>query len=199
MTLGGELQASGMREVRERIRAVVARVEQGDPLVILQHGQPVAVMLRFDEARRWERIERTLAAFHGLEVYPELAAATTELAGLLRGDTSPSRVAIAELTAEEREILAPLRTATITETREKFATYLEEIGRGRPLTIISSGRFVVTAISPAEFDRLRALGRTVAWFRAAGLDLETADEAAVAAFVRDFRSRPAASDEAAVG
>jgi len=86
----------------------------------------------------------------------------------------------------------------VIDTREKLATYLDEIHAGRPLTVISGGRFAVTLISPREFDRLRNLQRIVAWFRTAGLDLATADEAAVAAFVREFRGR-ASGAEAATG
>ena len=117
-----------MREVRERIRAVVARVEEGAPLVILQHGQPAAVMITFEEAERWARVERALAAFHGLELYPELAPDTSELAALvLAGQLPASRAAVRRLAGEAREILAPLRTVTITDTREKLATYLDQI------------------------------------------------------------------------
>ena len=86
MTLGGELQALGMREVRERIRAVVARVADGSPLVIMQHGDPAAVLIRFDEAERWGRVERALAALHALEVYPELVRGTGQLGAAVRGE-----------------------------------------------------------------------------------------------------------------
>jgi hypothetical protein len=67
------------------------------------------------------------------------------------------------------------------------------------MTIVSSGRFAATLVAPREFDRLRALDRTVGWFRAAGLDLAAADDQAIAGFVRDFSTRPAASDVAAAG
>jgi len=58
VTAGGMIQALGMREVRANIRAVVARVEAGEALVVLRDGQPTAVMLAFDEAQRWPEIER---------------------------------------------------------------------------------------------------------------------------------------------
>ena len=67
MTLAGELRALGMREVRERIRAVVARVGEGNPLVIMQHGDPAAVLIRFDEAERWGRVERARGHRRGVE------------------------------------------------------------------------------------------------------------------------------------
>lgn len=187
MTLAGTLQALGMREVRERIRAVVARVAEGDPLVIMQHGEPAAVLIRFDEAERWARIERAIAALHALEVYPELVAGSGQLGGAVRGEQKPTRSAIRRLDEEAREILGPLQTVQITDLREKLATYLEEAARGRALTVVSSGRFAASLISPREFDRLRRLDRIVSWFGAIGLDLGAADEAAIAAFVRDYR------------
>jgi prevent-host-death family protein len=197
MTLAGELQALGMREVRERIRAVVARVAEGNPLVIMQHGDPAAVLIAFDEAERWGRIERGLAALHAMDVYPELVPGTGQLGAAVRGELKPTRSAMRRLDDEPREILGSLQTVQITDLREKLASYLEEISRGRALTVVSSGRFAATLISPREFDRLRRLHRIVSWFVAAGLDLGADDEAAVAAFVRDHRR--GTQTEAAVG
>ena len=201
MTVGGTIQALGMREVREQMRAVVARVEEGQALVVLRDGQPSAVMLSFAEAQRWVQIERAFAALHGLEVYPELARDTAELAPIVRRERRPSPSAIRALAEQSRDILGPLRTTGITDARLKWASVLDEIGRGRILTIVSSGRFAVTIVSPREFDRLRALARTVSWFRAAGLDLGVADEAEIATFVREFadRATPAASGATAAG
>ena len=197
MTLGGELQALGMREVRERIRAVVARVADDNPLVIMQHGIPAAVLLRFDEAERWSRVERGLAALHALDVYPELVSGTGQMGAAVRGELKPTRSAIRRLDEEPRDILGPLQTVQITDLREKLATYLEEVSQGHAKTVVSSGRFAASLISPREFDRLRRLHRTVAWFAAAGLDLASADETEIAAFVRDYRGR--ARTESAVG
>jgi prevent-host-death family protein len=197
MTLAGEPQALGMREVRERIRAVVARVAEGNPLVIMQHGDPAAVLIRFDEAERWGRIERGLAALHALDVYPELVPGTGQLGTAVRGELKPTRAAIRRLDEEPREVLGPLQTVQITDLREKLATYLEEVSRGHALTVVSSGRFAASLISPREFDRLRRLHRIVSWFAGLGLDLGAADEAAIAAYVRDYRR--GTPTEAAVG
>jgi prevent-host-death family protein len=197
MTLAGELQALGMREVRERIRAVVARVAEGNPLVIMQHGDPAAVLIRFDEAERWGRVERALAALHALEVYPELVSGTGQLGAAVRGEIRPTRSAIRRLDEEPREVLGPLQTVQITDLRENLAANLEEVAQGRAKTIVSSGRFAASLISPREFDRLRRLFRASSWFAAAGLDLSSADEAAIAAFVRDYRADT--KTESAVG
>ncbi len=199
MTVGGMIQALGMREVRGNIRAVVARVEEGQALIVLRDGQPTAVMLAFAEAQRWQQIERSLSALHGLEIYPELARDTAELARIVRRETRPSASAVRRLAEVPRDILGPLRTVGITDARLKLASILDEISAGRTLTIVSSGRFAVTLVSPREFDRLRALARTVSWFRAAGLDLTTADEPEIAAFVRTFGERAVASDATAAG
>ena len=197
MTAGGMIQALGMREVRGNLRAAVARAEEGEALVVLRDGQPTAVMLAFAEAQRWQQIERALAAFHGLEIYPELARDTAELARIVRRETRPSATAVRRLGEQARDILAPLRTVGITDARLKLASILDEMGAGRTLTIVSGGRFAATLVSPREFDRLRALARTVSWFLAAGVDLATADEVAIAAFVRAFSDRAVVSDAAA--
>jgi antitoxin (DNA-binding transcriptional repressor) of toxin-antitoxin stability system len=198
MTAGGMVQALGMREVRGNLRAVVARVEEGEALIVLRDGQPMAVMLAFDEAQRWQQIEQNLSALHGLEIYPELARDTAELARIVRREGRPSTAAIERLSDLPRDILAPLRTLGITDARLKLASILDEIEGGRTLTIVSSGRFAATLVAPREFDRLRALARTVSWFRAAGLDLASADGSDVAAFVREFGVR-AATDTMAAG
>ena len=192
MTVGGTIQALGMREVRGNLRAAVARVEAGQALVVLRDGQPSAVMLSFAEAQRWGQIERAFAAFHGLDVYPELARDTVELSALVRRDLRPSTGAVRALAGQPRSILGPLRTIGITDARLKLATILDEIEDGRSITIVSSGRFAATLVSPEEFDRLRALARTVSWFATAGLDLATADEAAITTFVREYGTRTAA-------
>jgi len=188
MTIGRELQALGMREIRENIRAVVARVEEGAPLAVLREGELSAIMLRFDESQHWERIERSLSALHALGVYPELARDTTQLAPLVAGRLEPDPAAVRRLAAQPRAILAPLRTVGVTDARQRFASILDLVKQGRTITIVSNGRFAVTVIPPAEYERLRHLARTATWFRAAGLDLSGADEEEVAAFIRTYRA-----------
>lgn len=197
MTIGGERQALGMREMRERIRAVVARVADGQPLVILQHGVPAAVLIGFGEAERWGRIERGLAVLHALRIYPELLAGSVRLADAIAGQLRPSRSAIAQLEAEPRELAGPLVTVQITALREQLASHLAAVATGQALTVVSSGRFAAVLISPREFDRLRRLHEIVAGCAGLGLDLAGADEAAIAAFVADRRAERDA--RAAVG
>ncbi|HEV8697690.1 MAG TPA: hypothetical protein VGQ89_08355 [Candidatus Limnocylindrales bacterium] len=199
MTIGGAIATIGTDELRRNIRATLARVsERGETIVVMQHVAPAAVLIRFEEAERWARIERSIAALHGLGVYPELARDTLELPALVTGARRPSQAAIRSQVIQVREILAPLHVAGIADVRARLAGVLDEVMVGRPLTIAHGGRFAVTFISPREFDRLRGLERLVAWFRTAGLDLASADEDAVAGFVRDFRA-PAAQSESAIG
>lgn len=197
MTIERSLTSAGMRDMRERVRAVVASVESGDPVLILQHGQPAAVLLRHAEAERWGAIERALSALHALGVHAELAQDTAELASIVGGTRSADAGALRRLAETPREIIAPLRTVNITDLRERLASYLEEVMAGRTLTVVAGGRLAATMISPREYDRLRALARTVTWFRAAGLDLATADETAIATFVSAYRARRAEAAEAA--
>ena len=82
MTVSGVLAAMGTRELRTTLRAVVERVEQGTPVVVLKDGQPLAVMLQHEEAERWRRIEDSLAVLHAINVYPEALNDPSELADL---------------------------------------------------------------------------------------------------------------------
>lgn len=197
MTLRGELRSMLMNEVRQKLRVAVELVEEGSPLIVLEHGHPAAAMLRFDEVERWIRVERALSALHGLEIYPELARDTSELAAIVLGRVRPSLSAIRRLAGQPRHILAPLRTVGVREIQRVLAEIIDRVGAGQPQTISLNGRFPVILISIAEFDRLRDLTRTVSWFRAAGLDLGEAGEPEIVEFVRRFRAGPAADESGA--
>ncbi|MGH2381030.1 MAG: hypothetical protein ACRDG7_07400 [Candidatus Limnocylindria bacterium] len=199
MTIRTQVRAIGMREARDKWRSLVTEVKDGQPVLILRDLQPRAVMLRFDEVQRWRRIEDGLSALHGLEIYPELAHNTTELAALVRGHTHPSASAIRGLARQSRDILGALRTAAVSDAQRGLAALLDEIGSGRLMTIIDKKQLAVTLISPREYDRLHGLTNAVSWFRIGGLDLATAEPDNIAAWVRDFRERPAAAASEAQG
>jgi PHD/YefM family antitoxin component YafN of YafNO toxin-antitoxin module len=199
VTIRREIQTLGMREARERWRTVVTQVKDGQPILILRDLQPSAVMLSFEEAQRWRRVEEGLSALHGLEIYPELARSTAELAALVRGREQPSATAIRGLARQRRDILGALRTMAVSDAPRGFAALLDEIESGRLMTIVDKKQLAVTLVSPREYDRLRALTLAVNWFRAAGLNLETADADETTAWVRDFRERPAAFASEATG
>jgi prevent-host-death family protein len=186
VTIGGVLEAMGMRELRANLRAVVEKVEAGNPIVCLKDGQPLAVMISHREAEHWRKIEDSLATLHALGVYPEALADPSELADLasLR---PPDRVTMRKLTSEPRAILSPLRTIGVSDARAAFATLVGEIGQGRVRTIVARGHLAVAVIPAPEYDRLRALARVVSWFRGAGLDLAAATEQQVVDFVRARR------------
>jgi prevent-host-death family protein len=198
VTVSGVLQAMGTRELRTNLRAVVERVEQGSPVVILKDGQPLAVMLQHDEAERWRKIEDSLAALHAMNVYPEALNDPSELADLatLR---PPDYATIRKLTAEPRAILSPLRTVGVSDARAAFATLVEEVAQGRVRTIVYRGHLAVAIIPSPEYDRLRALARAVSWFRGAGLDLATATEQQVIDFVRTRREQTGGAQQQAAG
>jgi PHD/YefM family antitoxin component YafN of YafNO toxin-antitoxin module len=196
MTLRAQIRAIGMREARAQWRSVVAEVIDGQPILVLRDQRPSAVMLRFDEVQRWRRVEETLSALHGLEIYPELALSTTQLASLVRGEGRPSATALRGLARQSRDILGALRTTAVSDVPREFASLLDEIESGRLMTIVVRKELAVTLISPREYDRLLGLNLALKWFRTAGLDLERAEPDAVAAWVRDFRAGPAAASEA---
>jgi len=196
MTLRTRIRAIGMREARANWRSVVTDVIDGQPILVLRDQQPSAVMLRFDEVQRWRRVEETLSALHGLEIYPELAHSTTQLASLVRGEERPSPTALRGLARQSRDILGALRTTAVSDVPREFASLLDEIESGRLMTIVVRKELAVTLVSPREYDRLLGLNLALKWFRTAGLDLETAEPDAVAAWVRDFRAGPAAATEA---
>ena len=197
--IAGELRTMAMHELRDKARLAVAYAEAGTPVMIFQHGEPSAVLIANEEAERWIAIERSLSALHGLDVYPELADDTASLSSVIGRRERPNATAIRRLAREPRQILDIPRTIGITEIQRRLASILDEIGEGRPTAIYSSGKFVGVFITPGEYYRLRKLSRVVAWFRTAGLDLATADDAAIAEFVRAFREGSSSANESAVG
>ena len=197
--ISGELRTMPMHELREKARLAVAYAAAGTPVMVFQHGDPSAVLIANEEAERWVAIERSLSALHGLDVYPELVDDTASLGSVVAGRERAYATAVRRLAREPRQILDIPRTIGITEIQRRLAGILDEVGEGRPGAIYSSGKFVGVLITPAEYYRLRKLSRVVTWFRTAGLDLATADEAAIAEFVRRFREGPASASESAVG
>jgi antitoxin (DNA-binding transcriptional repressor) of toxin-antitoxin stability system len=197
--IAGELRTMPMHELRDKARLAVAYAEAGTPVMVFQHGEASAVLIANEEAERWIAIERALSAFHGLDIYPELADDTASLAGSVAGRDRPNATAIRRLAREARQILDIPRTIGITEIQRRLASILEEVGEGRPTAIYSSGKFVGVLITPAEYYRLRKLSRVVSWFRTAGLNLANADEAAIGGFVSRFREGLSSASESDVG
>jgi prevent-host-death family protein len=198
VTVSGVLAAMGTRELRTTLRAVVERVEQGTPVVVLKDGQPLAVMLQHEEAERWRRIEDSLAALHAMNVYPEALNDPAELADLASLQP-PDYATIKRLTSQPRAILSPLRTVGVSDARAAFATLVEEVAQGRVRTIVARGHLAVAIIPASEYDRLRALARVVSWFRGAGLDLATATEQEIVEFVRTRREATGGAQQKAAG
>ena len=198
MTVSGVLSAMGTRELRTNLRAVVERVEQGSPVVILKDGQPLAVMIQHEEAERWRRIEDSLAALHAMNIYPEALNDPSELADLATLPV-PDYATIRRLTAAPRAILSPLRTVGLSDARAAFATLIDEVAAGRVRTIVARGHLAVAIIPSSEYDRLRALARAVSWFRGAGLDLATATEQQITEFVRTRREQTGGAQQKAAG
>jgi antitoxin (DNA-binding transcriptional repressor) of toxin-antitoxin stability system len=196
--IAGELRTINYTELRDKARLAIAWAAAGTPVMVFEKGDPAAVLITNDETERWIAIERSLSALHGLDVYPELADDTANLSSIVAGRERPNATAVRRLAREQRQILDIPRTIGITEIQRRLASILEEVGEGRPSAIYSSGKFVGVLITPAEYYRLRKLSRVVSWFRAAGLDLASADEGAIVEFVRRFREGPSAT-ESAVG
>lgn len=183
-------RAIGTREARQRLKGVITGVlESGQPVILLEHGAPRAVLISYDEAQRWLRIERASAVLHGLNIAPE---AMRDTAGIhdhvLRDDPQLTTAAVLGL-AQAHEILEPIRTTGISHARERFAEVLEEVYGGKPLTIVHGGQYAVVLISPREYDRLRRLSRPVGWFAGAGLDLAAASDGEIRRFVDGYRAR----------
>jgi antitoxin (DNA-binding transcriptional repressor) of toxin-antitoxin stability system len=182
----------GVRELRDRLTSVMEDVKQSGPYMVMSNNQPMAVMISNEEAWFWERVEWALAALHGLEVYPELARGTSELALIVRGQRRFSQRELEGLARDRREIIENAHTVGVSDARLHMAEILDAVFRGKKWMLLSGGHFAVTMIRPKEYQRLQRLRRLVAWFRTAGLDLPEADEEAIAKWVREYRSAPAA-------
>lgn len=197
MTVGNPMQSMGAREARENLRAIVEDIaDDRGPFLILRDAQPMAVLIRYEEAERWQRIDRALWQLHGMRVLPELAHGTAEIEAIVRGQREPTTAQL-EAIDVVHDIGHFVRPIGISDARQRFAEVLAEVGAGTPRTLVTGGRLVATLIRPMEYDRLMGLSRIVAWFTMHGLDLaDTTDEAAVA-WLHDFRAgrRPEAADD----
>jgi prevent-host-death family protein len=183
-------RAIGTREARQRLKGIITGVlDSGQPVILLEHGSPRAVLISYAEAQRWLRIERAVSVLHGLNIAPEAMLDTARIHDhVLRDDPQLTTAAILGL-AQVHEILEPVRTTGISDARERFAEILEEVFGGKPLTIVHGGRYAVVLISPREYDRLRRLSRPVGWFAGAGLDLAAASDGEIRRFVDAYRAR----------
>ncbi|MGH2604342.1 MAG: hypothetical protein ACRDJ9_33755, partial [Dehalococcoidia bacterium] len=103
----------GVRELRDRLTSVMTDVKETTPYIVLSNNQPMAVMISNEEAYFWERVEWALAALHGLEIYPELARGTSELALIVRGQRRFSRRAQEGLARERREVIEAAHTVGV--------------------------------------------------------------------------------------
>lgn len=199
MTIERPHKQIGVRELRDRLTAVVEQVRQGEPYVVLVNNRPVAVMLSYTEAVWWERVELGMAAIHGLEIYPEIARETSELADLVSGKRRVTRRELNELSRRDPSEPFPRleRAVGISEARQRMTEILPQVFQGATTTIISSGQFAAVMISPREYERLRRLRRVFSWFDAGGLDLAEAEVEEIVKWVRARRHQPStdAADE----
>lgn len=183
----------GVRELRDRLTSVMTDVQETTRYIVLRNSHPMAVIISNEEALYWERVERALAALHGLEVYPELARGTSELALIVRGQRRFSRRELERLARERRRVLEAAHTVGVSDARLRMAEILDGVLRGQKWMLLTYRHFAVVMIPPSEYERLQRLRRVVAWFRTAGLDLPESDEAAIARWVREYRSAPPAN------
>jgi prevent-host-death family protein len=203
----------GVRDLRDSIRKVVEEVRDGQPYMVLSNSQPIAVMLSHDEVVRWENVEFSLAALHGLGIYPELARGSSELASLVRGERKYSKQELEGLHRQRHDIVGAVRGGSVSDARARMAEILAEVREEPEMWLIASGgEVVVCIIRIEEYRRLLDLRRIVAWFRAAGLDLRTVykiededededgdeneDEDKIVAWVKAYRAAAARAESA---
>ncbi|MGI8658167.1 MAG: hypothetical protein ACR2K4_05265 [Candidatus Limnocylindria bacterium] len=186
----------GAREARDNLRVLVEQVAAGEgPFLFLRDAQPMAVLIRYTEAERWQRVDRALWHLHGMRILPELAHGAADIEAIVRGERTPTMSQIRAIDIGH-DIGRLLDSIGISDARQRFAEVLDGVGAGRPKTLVTGGRLIATLIRPMEYDRLMGLSRIVAWFKMHGLDLaDTSDEASVA-WLADFRAgrRPEVAD-----
>ncbi len=197
MTVGNPMQSMGAREARDNLRAIVEQIADDEgPFLILRDAQPMAVLIRYTEAERWQRIDRALWHLHGMHILPELAHGAAEIEAIVRGERTPTMSEIGAIDVGH-DIGRLLHSIGISDARQKFAEVLDEVGIGRPRTLVTGGRLIATLIRPMEYDRLMSLSRIVAWFKMHGLDLAATSDEASYDWLHDFRAgrRPAAAED----
>jgi prevent-host-death family protein len=200
MTIERPPNQIGVRELRDRLTTVVEQVRQGQPYVVLVNNEPVAVMISYSEATWWERVEMGLAALGGLEIYPEVARDTSELANLVSGKRRVTQRELKALSGDPREVFPRMELVVGTsEARRRMTEILPQVFHGGTTTLVSGGQFAVVMISPREYQRLRPLRRIVSWFNAAGLNLAEAEVDEIVRWVGARRAEPSAADAADEG
>jgi antitoxin (DNA-binding transcriptional repressor) of toxin-antitoxin stability system len=198
VTVGNPVQSMGAREARDNLRAIVEDIaDERGPFLILRDAQPMAVLIGYTEAERWQRIDRALWHLHGMRILPELAHASAEIEAIVRGQHEPTTAQL-EAIDVVHDIGHFVRPIGISDARQRFAEVLDEVGAGTPRTLVTGGRLVATLIRPMEYDRLMGLSRMVAWFKMHGLDLADTTDEAMLAWLHDFRAgrRPESADDA---
>jgi prevent-host-death family protein len=167
----------------------------GDPCIILDRGEPVAILISFEEADRYARAEAGLAILRFKGIYAELAEDLDQISEIIRGTRRVSEGAKREVNLRHRPITGYLSSiASPASLRPALGKQLEKVARGGVITIAGRDRNAATLISAAEFERLRALRPIIGWFRSQGLDLVSAETEDIDAFVTSFRgeARPGA-------
>jgi prevent-host-death family protein len=189
MTLGGVLRAIGLKEFRVQMRPLVEEIAHGggDPRIILDRGEPVAILINFEEADRYARAEAGLSMLRGKGIYAELAEGLDQLPEIVRGTRRVTESAKRELNLRPRPILGYLSgIVSVATIRTDLSKYMDKVTRGQVITIAGRDRNAATLISAGEFERLRSLRPTIGWFRSQGLDLSSAETEDVDAFVKSF-------------
>lgn len=188
MTVGNPMQSMGAREARDNLRAIVEDIaDERGPFLILRDAQAMAVLIRHEEAERWQRVDRALWHLHGMRILPELAHGSAEIEAIVRGERQPTTAQI-EAIDVVHDIGHFVRPIGISDARQRFAEVLDEVGAGTPRTLVTGGRLVATLIRPMEYDRLMGLSRSVAWFKMHGLDLADTSDEAMVTWLHDFRA-----------
>ena|ERR1035437_1241061 len=190
MTLGGAVRPIGLKEFHVQMSSLVAGIAThgGDPYLVLDRGEPVAILINFEEADRYARAEAGLAMLRLKGIYVELANDLDQLSEIIRGTQRVSEGAKREVNLRHRPITGCLSSIASPATlRPALSKQLEKVTRGGVITIAGRDRSAATLISVAEFERLRTLRPTIGWFRSQGLDLGSAETEDIDAFVTSFR------------
>ena len=190
MTLAGCPRAIGLREFHIQMSSLVDGIAThgGDPCIILDRGEPVGILINFEEADRYARAEAGLAMLRGKGIYAELAEGLDQLPDIISGTKRVPERAKREVNLRNRPITRYLSSIASPATlRPALGKQLEKVTRGQVITIAGRNRNAATLISAAEFERLCALRPLIGWFRSEGLDLGSAETEDVDAFVKSFR------------
>ncbi|MFW5699241.1 MAG: type II toxin-antitoxin system Phd/YefM family antitoxin [Planctomycetota bacterium] len=145
------MSQKSVADAKAHFNACLREVERGEPVTVMRHGKPVAVIV---SAEAWERrqvVERTAG-----KTAADLVADMRERIGADdgRGGGRSSLVSRHGLV-----ILMVMSQRSVADAKAHFSACLREAERGEPVTVVRHGKPVAVIVSAEAWERRQGAER----------------------------------------